>query len=369
MQKIIIGLLAVAIVGTVGYGIVTAIPQADTPTEEALVENEAVEATPEPTEAVEVEVIEATEAPAEVVAPTAETIIEANPTVAPAETMVFDMDMGEEWEAFGTVTAIETAGIMMMVDAETEVFVELGPPNFWQEQGVAIAVGDTVMVTGFDNGEQIHAKTVTTDTAQLMVRAENGQPLWSGGSDNADGTHEEPMVAAEDWVTIEATVVRTTNGGLDIMTDDGEAMSLQLGRPDFWQEQEVVLNANDDISVLGFWDNDTFMAGEIRVVETGERIFLRDPNGRPLWGGPGNSGGNGGEGNQGDNGQGGGNQGDNGQGNGNQGEGNQGVNGNGGQSQHTDTADNGQGNGNNGTQTRYRGGRGDATATPTQESF
>jgi len=52
-----------------------------------------------------------------------------------------------------------------------------------------------------------------------------------------------------------------------------------------------------------------FMAGDITQVSTGLRVMLRDPNGRPLWAGPGNSGGNGG----GSGGNGGGNGGNNGQ--------------------------------------------------------
>jgi len=58
------------------------------------------------------------------------------------------------------------------------------------------------------------------------------------------------------------------------------------------------------------------MAGEISQLSTGLRVMLRDPNGRPLWAGPGSGNGNSGSGNS---------------GNGNGGNGN-GGNGNGGNS-------------------------------------
>jgi hypothetical protein len=35
------------------------------------------------------------------------------------------------------------------------------------------------------------------------------------------------------------------------------------------------------------------MAGDITQISTGMRVLLRDPNGRPLWAGPGSGNGNG----------------------------------------------------------------------------
>ena len=42
----------------------------------------------------------------------------------------------------------------------------------------------------------------------------------------------------------------------------------------------------DEIVVLGYYDGDQFMAGDITQASTGLRVMLRDPNGRPLWAGP-----------------------------------------------------------------------------------
>jgi hypothetical protein len=42
--------------------------------------------------------------------------------------------------------------------------------------------------------------------------------------------------------------------------------------------------------VVGYWQGSTFKAGEITKTATGERLMLLDPNGRPLWGGPGRNG-------------------------------------------------------------------------------
>jgi hypothetical protein len=89
------------------------------------------------------------------------------------------------------------------------------------------------------------------------------------------------------------------NGNVTLFVNDGSALNLQMGQPQFWQSQGVTLSAGDPVEVLGFWQGNQFMAGEIRKTETGETIMLRDPNGRQLWAGPGRngSGGNGGNGN------------------------------------------------------------------------
>jgi hypothetical protein len=83
-------------------------------------------------------------------------------------------------------------------------------------------------------------------------------------------------------------------------TADGEIIAFQTGQPRFFAEQGVTFQIGDEIIVLGFYEGEQFMAGEITQVSTGLRVMLRDPNGRPLWAGPGNGNGNSGSrGNQG----------------------------------------------------------------------
>ena len=84
-------------------------------------------------------------------------------------------------------------------------------------------------------------------------------------------------------------------GNMTMSTVDGEIIAFQTGQPGFFAEQGVTIQVGDEIVVLGFYEGDQFMAGEITQVSTGLRVMLRDPNGRPLWAGPGNgsTGGNG----------------------------------------------------------------------------
>lgn len=224
-------------------------------------------------------------------------------------------EIGEPWTATGTITLIDDFGLSLALPDGSEVYVELGPPDYWQAQGVALAVGDTITVQGFYNGEQVHAATVTTAAGQtLTLRTEAGQPAWAGGAQNGagngqngaqnatgsqDGTHTgEPQAQVTEWVTIEGTITAMLRGQITLQTADGQTVTFQTGQPRFFESQGITLQVGDAISVLGFYQDTTFNAGEIVVTATGQRIMLRDPNGRPLWAGGGNGGGgNGGNGN------------------------------------------------------------------------
>jgi hypothetical protein len=281
--------------------------------------------------------------------------------------------VGDPWMAQGTIVAFDTAGMTLTIADGAQVYVELGPPHYWQEQGVTLTVGEVVTVNGFYNGDQYHAATVTKlDGSQLVVRTAEGLPLWSGGANNdqtdvngqggsagqqngqgnngqaSNGQNTnsaglgQTQVAPEDWITLQATVMSQDVNGLTVQTQAGETLTFQLGQARFVSGQAVTFAAGDEIQIRGFWQDTTFRPGEIVKLATGERLMLLDPNGRPLWGGPGRAGSSNGQTNT--TGQGGNAQGGNGQGGNSQGN-SQGGNGQGG---------NGQGGGNG---KGYRGGR------------
>ena len=225
---------------------------------------------------------------------------------------------GEPWQADGIITAVDDYGFDLALESGETVYVELGPPDFWQTQGIVLDAGQEVTIDGSINDGMIHATTVTLADDQILeVRTESGQPLWSGGVSNSqgqnagqgDGDHvPDPQAQVEEWVTIEGTLISFQGGNMTMGTEDGEIIAFQTGQPRFFAEQGITFQVGDEIIVLGFYEGDQFMAGEITQVSTGLRVMLRDPNGRPLWAGPGNSNGNGGNrGNQGGNGRAGGN--------------------------------------------------------------
>jgi hypothetical protein len=101
----------------------------------------------------------------------------------------------------------------------------------------------------------------------------------------------------EEWVTINGTIVSMLNGAMTIQLEDGTQVSFQTGQPRFLTDQGVTFSLGEAVEVIGFYSDGQFVAGDITQLSTGLKVMLRDPNGRPLWAGPGNGNGNGNLGN------------------------------------------------------------------------
>ena len=326
LQKIIVGLLAFTVIGAAGVGIYDS-TKSDSDSEQVQ-----VLASPAQDDAATAPVNESMEAAVDAPADTAANVADVqpaapdaapqvNPTATPeiaiasgamdgtgpAQTeqqQAIDM-VGEPWAAVGTIAALDTAGMTLTLGDGSQIYVELGPSHYWQNQAVTLAEGESVTVEGFYNGDQYHAATVTKmDGSKLAVRTADGLPLWSGGASGtnsgqngatAGNGQAEIQVAAEDWITVEGTVTAVNASSLTVQTQAGEMLTLQLGEPSFMQQQGIAFAAGDAISALGFWQETMFRAGEITKLATGERLMLLDPNGRPLWGGPGRAGNRGGQ--------------------------------------------------------------------------
>jgi hypothetical protein len=88
----------------------------------------------------------------------------------------------EEWlTASGVVIAMEEDLVVRTPDG-SEVAFSLGPSWYRESNGVTIAVGDEVQVTGFYEDGELMAGTVQNLSAGqvLALRDEGGRPLWSG---------------------------------------------------------------------------------------------------------------------------------------------------------------------------------------------
>ncbi|NWG17226.1 MAG: hypothetical protein HXY41_11375 [Chloroflexi bacterium] len=282
LKKIVLAALALTLIGAIGVALLDS--QTAASDTQALV---ARAATIEPT-------IEATIEP--------QPIPGAGDGTGPVQLQQSASQVGDPWTGSGQIAALDGVGLTLALADGSQIFVELGPTAYWQSQGVTLAVGDTVTISGFFNGEQYHTGTLTTaDGAQIVMRDEAGQPLWSGGNggqggDGAGGANET-LIPMESWVTLNGVVTAVTNNGLTMQAEDGQIYTLQFGRADFWTSQAVTFAVGDAVSAMGFWQGDQFQTGQITKTATGERILLRDPNGRPLWGGPGRNGNGNGNGN------------------------------------------------------------------------
>lgn len=213
--------------------------------------------------------------------------------------MAAEGTLGDEWMETGVITAIEDVGIQMTLENGESVFVEMGPVDYWTSQGINVVEGDTVTIDGSIMDDMIHATALLTAEGQVIqVRSETGQPLWSGGvnaGQNGNGDHTGTgQTPVDEWFTLEGTLMSFQGGSMTMSAADGSIVAFKTGQPRFFAEQGVTFQVGDQITVVGYYDaNGQFSAGDITQVSTGSRVMLLDPNGRPLWAGPGNGQGNG----------------------------------------------------------------------------
>lgn len=256
-----------------------------------------------------------------------------NSVAAPQESV------GDPWTASGTITTLDTIGFTLSASDGTSTYIELGPASYWQAQGVALAVGDSVTVNGYASAGQYHAGTVTLASGQtLTLRDQAGRPMWSGGAGNGNAGNgagngqgngqgnsganglkngsgvPQPQAQVDEWITVKGTITAMNTNTITIKTTANETLAIQMGKPSFAQAQGITFKVGDEVSVVGFYQGTQFSAGEITQLSTGLRLMLRDPNGRPLWAGQGSNA-------QGQNGAGNGGNGQNGNGNGQGGQG------------------------------------------------
>ena len=203
--------------------------------------------------------------------------------------MAAEGSLGEPWMETGVISTIEDVGFEMVLENGEAAFVELGPPDYWTNQGVVLEVGQTVTVDGSNNEGMIHATALLTADGQvLQVRNENGQPLWSGGVSNSQGQNGEgsgeAQITIDEWITVEGTLMSFQGGNMSMSTSDGEILNFQTGQPRFFAEQNITFQVGDEIIVVGFYQGEAFQAGDITQVSTGERDATR-PQWSPSLGG------------------------------------------------------------------------------------
>ena len=58
----------------------------------------------------------------------------------------------------------------------------------------------------------------------------------------------------------------------------------------FAQEQGFSAQTGDELTVVGFYENDEFEVGGLTNLTTGQAVSIREDSGRPLWAGRGRRG-------------------------------------------------------------------------------
>jgi hypothetical protein len=219
-----------------------------------------------------------------------------------------DQMIQHEWTTLsGTVATVDAQSMVVDTAEQGQLTLELGPVGFAEQQGVVFAPGDEVAVQGFDESGMFHAAEITQVSSgqSLQLRDPNGRPLWAGqgqagqGQGNGNGSGVPQAMVDKDWITLSGTVNTLTRQGLVVDTAEMGQLTLQMGPPWFAGDQGVSFNPGDTVTIVGGFagESNTFQAGEITNETTGQKLLLRDPNGRPLWAGRGGQGqGGGGQG-------------------------------------------------------------------------
>jgi len=90
----------------------------------------------------------------------------------------------EEWLTYeGSVVALDDEGVTIATGDGQELAIKLGPPWYRETLDFSAEVGDRVSVVGFYEGDEFEAGQVANQTKgqTLILREEDGRPLWAGG--------------------------------------------------------------------------------------------------------------------------------------------------------------------------------------------
>jgi len=153
---------------------------------------------------------------------------------------------------------------------------------------------------GFDGGTRGNAGIESRGIAQANDMAASGGGFGDSTQGNAGAGNRgagqasqtgdaQPQALVDEWLTVSGVIASIDDTAFTVETDTGESVLVQLGPAHFMASQKADLKPGDAVQVLGFYEDETFTAGDVQL-STGEHIVLRDPNGRPLWaGGPASS--------------------------------------------------------------------------------
>lgn len=123
------------------------------------------------------------------------------------------------------------------------------------------------------------------------TNSESINNVSAGGRGRGRTTQSESGLALDEshvveWVTIVGTISEVTELHMVVNTYDGQAVAIEDRA---WLMAKSALNATtgDEVSLLGFFEGDSFEVGNITVPSSGQVVAVRDENGYPLWSGRG----------------------------------------------------------------------------------
>lgn len=132
-----------------------------------------------------------------------------------------------------------------------------------------------------------------------LAAAKQGQGP-GGGHGPGDGSGFRCPFDDLALTTFDAVVDLVSLPILEVIDSEGNQLTVYAGSFRYWAEQEFDISAGDELTISGAEtacpnheeESICFIAFTIENKTTGETIYLRDENGRPLWRGGGRGGDN-----------------------------------------------------------------------------
>jgi hypothetical protein len=124
--------------------------------------------------------------------------------------------------------------------------------------------------------------------------AQGGNRGGYGGRGREDAPGDQTgtgQANVEEWLTLQGTVVSVNADVLVVQTVSGEQVTMENRPWWFAQEQGFSARVGDQVTLIGFYEDDDLEVGKIDNITSGQTVLVRDENARPLWAGRGRRGG------------------------------------------------------------------------------
>ena len=124
------------------------------------------------------------------------------------------------------------------------------------------------------------------DAAGAVLPGQEGTGGWARGGGSGDGTGTG-QAEVDEWLTLEGTVVSVDADALVVLTAAGEQVVVENRPWSFALEQGFAAQPGDQVTLVGFYEDETLEVGQIADASNGQTVQLRDESGRPMWAGRG----------------------------------------------------------------------------------
>ena len=155
------------------------------------------------------------------------------------------------------------------------------------EAGAALVLGTGAEVLG--TGELALA---AGEQGQGQGRGRGNDGQGQGGFGNqTSGQAGVGQAQVSEWVMLQGTVVQVDANALVVEAASGSLVTVE-NRP-WWFAQELgfAAQAQDTVTLIGFYENGEFEVGRLENVTSGVAVEIREESGRPGWAGRGRRGG------------------------------------------------------------------------------